>query len=236
MATARVMLFHGPQATRYTQKAMHTKGSMWPLQESCYLRGVRGLTPASSEASRLSSEASRRYGWGGRGRGRVCTLCEWPLRGLLNENANMGVQNNYFVQKRPFSMSWNGGYDFQNSKKKIQVPREKTTPFLHTRWPWWPFNALFRIVPFACVCCDPCECQFGPHSRELRMNLAQFLRTDMHIFTITNQVLFAMNRPNVLCSPFALSETLTKGMYIVEVTKGPLAGPPSQFLGGSIRT
>ena len=24
----------------------------------------------------------------------LCTLCEWLLRELLNENANMGVQNN----------------------------------------------------------------------------------------------------------------------------------------------
>ena len=29
------------------------------MQESCYFRGVRGLAPASSAASRLSSEASR---------------------------------------------------------------------------------------------------------------------------------------------------------------------------------
>ena len=28
------------------------------MQESCYFRGVRGLAPASSAASRLSSEAS----------------------------------------------------------------------------------------------------------------------------------------------------------------------------------
>ena len=28
------------------------------MQESCYLRGMRGLAPASSVASRLSSEAS----------------------------------------------------------------------------------------------------------------------------------------------------------------------------------
>ena len=64
--------------------------------------------------------------------------------------------------------------------------------------------------------------------RKLCANLVQFSRTGMHIFTITNQGLFAMNRPNVLCSVFALfaaAETLTKGMYIVEVTKGPLAGP-----------
>ena len=54
----------------------------------------------------------------------------------------------------------------------------------------------------------------------------------MHIFTITKQVLFPMNRPSVLCSPFAAAETLTKGMYIVEVTKGPFAGPPSQWLYG----
>ena len=70
--------------------------------------------------------------------------------------------------------------------------------------------------------------KFARILRELRANLAQFSRTGMHIFTTTKQVLFAMNRPNVLCSLFAASETLTKGMYIVEVTKGPLAGPPSQ--------
>ena len=58
VATAGVLLFKGPQARRYTQKAVHTKGGLWPPQESCYLRGVRGLAPASSEASRLSSEAS----------------------------------------------------------------------------------------------------------------------------------------------------------------------------------
>ena len=76
-----------------------------------------------------------------------CTLCEWPLRELLNENANMGVQNNYFVRKRPFSMGWNGGYGLKNCKTN------------HTGCP-------IRIVPFAHVCCDPCECQFGPNSRE----------------------------------------------------------------------
>ena len=41
-----------------------------------------------------------------------------------------------------------------------------------------------------------------------------------------------MNHPNVLCSLFAACETLTKGMYIIEVTKGPLAGPPRQLLYG----
>ena len=60
----------------------------------------------------------------------------------------------------------------------------------------------------------------------------KFLRTGMHIFTKTKHVLFAMNRPNVLRSPFAACETSTKGMYIAVVTKGPLAGPPSQLLYG----
>ena len=72
-------------------------------------------------------------------------------------------------------------------------------------------------------------------SRERRANLAQFSRTGMHIFTMTKPVLVAINRPNVLCSLFALfavSEALTKGMYILEVTKGPLAGPLSQLLYG----
>ena len=65
------------------------------------------------------------------------------------------------------------------------------------------------------------------------MNLAQFSRTGMHIFTITKHVLFAMNHPNVLCSPlFAACETLSMGMCTVEVTRGPLAGPPSQLLYG----
>ena len=57
-----------------------------------------------------------------------------------------------------------------------------------------------------------------------------------YAFTITRTSTSpAMNCPNVLCSLFALfaaSETLRKGMYIVEVTKGPLAGPPSQLLYG----
>ena len=43
-------------------KAVHTQGGLWPPQESCYLRGVRGLAPASSEAGCLSSEASRNEG------------------------------------------------------------------------------------------------------------------------------------------------------------------------------
>ena len=66
----------------------------------------------------------------------LCTLCELPLRELLNERANMGTENNYFVRKRPFSMGWNGGYGFKNSKKKYRSLREKTTPFSYTAWPW----------------------------------------------------------------------------------------------------
>ena len=64
----------------------------------------------------------------------VCTLCEWPLKELLNENANMGVQANYFVPKEAFSMGWNGGYGFKHPKKyKIQVPARKIHPF-STHW------------------------------------------------------------------------------------------------------
>ena len=55
-----------------THKAMHTQGSLWPPQESCYSRGVWGLAPASSEASRLSSAASRRVGGGGYGGATSC--------------------------------------------------------------------------------------------------------------------------------------------------------------------
>ena len=61
--------FGGPHTTRCTHKAAHTPSSMWPPHESCYLRGVRGLAPSSSEASRLSSVASRRVGGGVRGGG-----------------------------------------------------------------------------------------------------------------------------------------------------------------------
>ena len=76
VATSRIMLFKGPQARRYTQKAVHTQGgthrrrntqkahtegSLWPPPESCYFRGVRGLVPTSSEASRSWGCASR---WG----------------------------------------------------------------------------------------------------------------------------------------------------------------------------
>ena len=32
-------------------KSLHTKGGLWPPQESCYLEGVQGCRPASSEAS-----------------------------------------------------------------------------------------------------------------------------------------------------------------------------------------
>ena len=35
VATARVLLFKGPQARWCTHKAKHTKGGMWPQQESC---------------------------------------------------------------------------------------------------------------------------------------------------------------------------------------------------------
>ena len=41
VAIAGVMLVKGPQARRYTHKAQHTKGRMWPPQESCYFRGHR---------------------------------------------------------------------------------------------------------------------------------------------------------------------------------------------------
>ena len=47
-------------------KAVHTEGGLWPPHESCYFRGVWGLAPASSKASRLLSEARRR-GLGGGG-------------------------------------------------------------------------------------------------------------------------------------------------------------------------
>ena len=39
--------------------AVHTPGGLWPLQGSCYLSGVPGLTPVSGKASCMSTEASR---------------------------------------------------------------------------------------------------------------------------------------------------------------------------------
>ena len=36
VVTARVMLLKGPQARRYTQKAVHTIGDLWSPHESCY--------------------------------------------------------------------------------------------------------------------------------------------------------------------------------------------------------
>ena len=125
----------------------------------------------------------------------------------------MGVQQLFCPKKGLFQ--WVGMEDMVSKilkKIKYRSLREKTTPFPHTGWPWWPFNALFVL------CRSPVSAATLANT-----NLAQFSRTGMHIFTITKQVLFAMNRPNVLCSLFAASETLTKGMYIVEVTNGPLA-------------
>ena len=40
-AGAGVILFRGPQARRYTHNAVHTKGGLWPPQESSYLGGHR---------------------------------------------------------------------------------------------------------------------------------------------------------------------------------------------------
>ena len=50
----------GAHTRRCTHKARHTQGGAHKrrsiaVQESCYLRGVRGLAPASSAASRMHS-------------------------------------------------------------------------------------------------------------------------------------------------------------------------------------
>ena len=74
--------------------------------------------------------------------------CELPSSELLNERANMGTRNNYFVRKRPFSMGWNGGYGFKNSKKiKYRSPREKTTrgPLGTFRDLWGPMGAYGEL-------------------------------------------------------------------------------------------
>ena len=82
VATAGVLLFKGgagagPRVERSeperggggcTHKAVHTQGGLWPPHESCYLRGVRGLAPASSEASRRKGGAcgpKTSSSWGG---------------------------------------------------------------------------------------------------------------------------------------------------------------------------
>ena len=60
----------GAHTRRYIHKAGHTQGGTHKrrsvaVQESCYLRGVRGLAPASSTASRMHSRTggahTRRY-------------------------------------------------------------------------------------------------------------------------------------------------------------------------------
>ena len=60
----------GTYTRRYIHKAGHTQGGTHKrrsvaVQESCYLKGVRGLAPASSAASRLHSRSggahTRRY-------------------------------------------------------------------------------------------------------------------------------------------------------------------------------
>ena len=55
----------------------------------CYAPMAKGFT--ANECTRISGSYDVAMF------ARLCTLCEWPLRELLNENANMGVQNNYFV-------------------------------------------------------------------------------------------------------------------------------------------
>ena len=44
-------MFGCPHTTWCIHKVVHTQGGLWPPQESCYLRGVQGLAPVSSEAS-----------------------------------------------------------------------------------------------------------------------------------------------------------------------------------------
>ena len=106
-------------------------------------------------------------------------LCEWPLKEVLDENANMGVQANYFVRKEPFSMGWNGGYGFKNPKKmKYRSLREKSTPFLHTGWPWWPFNALFVLCRSALFAATLANANLG----QIRTNFARRSREFGPIF------------------------------------------------------
>ena len=67
VATAGVMLFKGPQARWCTHKAEHTKGGLWPPQESCYLRGHR---QGGAHTRRCSQKAVyQRKGPGGVGGG-----------------------------------------------------------------------------------------------------------------------------------------------------------------------
>ena len=147
----------------------------------------------------------------------------------------MGIQNNYFVRKRSFSMRWNGGYGFENSKKvKHRSLRESATPFPYSVWPWEPFNALFVLCRSPVSAATLANANLSKFARSSR----QFVPIFAYRYAITVTRIFtssAMNCPNILCSLFALfaaSETLRKGMYIVEVTEGPLAGPPSQLLYG----
>ena len=60
VATAGVLLFKGPRARRHTQKAVHIEGGAHNTRSVAtagvllFKRGVQGLAPASSEASRFT--------------------------------------------------------------------------------------------------------------------------------------------------------------------------------------
>ena len=132
-------------------------------------------------------------------------------------------------------MGWNGGYGFKKSKLiKYRSLREKTTPFPYTAWPWWPFNALFVLCRSPVSAATLANANLGQIRAKFARICPKFAYTYALRITRTS-TLPAMNCPNVLCSLFALgaaSETLRKGMYMVEFTMCPLAGPPSQLLYG----
>ena len=76
-------------------------------------------------------------------------------------------------------MGWDAGYGFKNSKKiKYRSLREKTTPFLHTRWPWWPFDALFVLCHSPVSAVTLANANLG----QIRANFAQTSREFGPIF------------------------------------------------------
>ena len=78
MCSARV---GGVHTRRCIHKAVHTQGSLWPPQESCYLRGGAGAGPRV-ERSEPNFFCRHRGGGGGKGvyggevwGGKVCRGC-----------------------------------------------------------------------------------------------------------------------------------------------------------------
>ena len=66
--------FGGLCTRRCIHKAVHTQGGLWPLQEFCYLVGVRGLAPHQAKRAVCRAQRAEGYGGGYGGGGFVRTI------------------------------------------------------------------------------------------------------------------------------------------------------------------